>query len=84
MVMGSRRIFSILHSEYQYLHIFAIEEQTFYDAYAEQAAGMDAVVYVLDENGGLISSTEEEAVILQTAPPPILELKDQQQNGVFP
>lgn len=84
VVLGSRRIFSILHSEYQYLHVFAIEEQTFYDAYAEQAAGVNAVVYVLDENGGLISSTQEDAVFRQQAPAEIIELQTQPENSVFP
>lgn len=84
VVLGSRRIFSTLHSEYQYLHVFAIEEQKFYDAYATQAQEMNTVVYVLDENGGLISSTQEDAVRRQAAPEEIIALQERPENSVFP
>ena len=68
VVLGSRRVYSALKSGYPYVHIFAIEEQTLYELYQYQAKRLGADVYVLDPDGGLISSTNEEAVAAGEAP----------------
>ena len=68
VVLGSRRVYSALKSGYPYVHIFAIEEQTLYELYQYQAKRLGADVYVLDPDGGLISSTNEEAVAAGKAP----------------
>lgn len=62
VLVGSRRIYSPMSMQYPYIHIFAIQEQQIYNLYADiaQEAGVD--VYLLDENGNLISSTQEFAV----------------------
>lgn len=62
MVLGSRRVYSALKSGYPYLHVFAIEEKTLYDLYELQAKRMGAEVYILTQDGRLISSTSEDAV----------------------
>lgn len=68
VVLGSRRVYSALKSGYPYVHIFAVEEQTIYDLYQYQAKRLGADVYVLDQDGNLISSTNEEAVAAGQAP----------------
>ena len=68
VVFGSRRVYSALKSGYPYLHVFAIEEQTLYDLYELQAKRIGAEVYILTEDGGLISSTNEDAVAAGCVP----------------
>ena len=68
VVLGSRRVYSALKSGYPYVHIFGIEEQTLYELYQYQAKRLGAAVYVLTEDGGLISSTDE-AAVAACAPP---------------
>lgn len=73
VVLGSRRVYSALKSGYPYVHLFAVEEQTLYDLYSLQALRMNAAVYILDEEGHLISSTDEGAVARCAAPEGIVE-----------
>ncbi len=73
VVLGSRRVYSSLKSGYPYVHLFAVEEQTLYDLYSLQAMRLGATVYILDENGGLISSTDEGAVAACALPDPVAE-----------
>lgn len=68
VVIGSRRVYSALKSGYPYIHIFAVEEASLYELYKVQAQKLQAQVYILDQNGGLISSTDEGAVALCAAP----------------
>ena len=68
VVLGSRRVYSALKSGYPYVHIFAIEEQTIYEHYQYQARRLGAAVYVLTEEGALISSTDEAAVAAGQVP----------------
>ena len=68
VVLGSRRVYSALKSGYPYVHIFAIEEQTLYEHYQYQARRLGAAVYVLTEEGALISSTDEAAVAAGQVP----------------
>ena len=68
VVLGSRRVYSALKSGYPYVHIFGIEEQTLYELYQYQAKRLGAAVYVLTEDGALISSTDE-AAVAACAPP---------------
>ena len=62
VVLGSRRVYSALKSGYPYIHVFAIEEKTLYDLYELQAKRIGAEVYILTQDGKLISSTSEDAV----------------------
>lgn len=73
VVLGSRRVYSALKSGYPYIHVFAVEEQKLYDLYRLEAERAGARVYVLDQQGGLISSTDEQAVVDCAAPAPVLE-----------
>ena len=83
VVFGSRRVYSALKSGYPYLHVFAIEEQTLYDLYELQAKRIGAEVYILTENGGLISSTNEDAVAAGCVPDAIAQALSEhpEQNG---
>lgn len=74
VVLGSRRVYSALKSGYPYVHLFAIEEQMLYELYAQQAEHRGAQVYVLDAEGGLISSTDEQAVAACAVPENIARL----------
>lgn len=73
VVLGSRRVYSALKSGYPYVHLFAVEEQTLYDLYSLQAMRIGAEVYILDETGGLISSTDEKAVEDCAAPEGVVQ-----------
>lgn len=73
VVVGSRRVYSALKSGYPYIHIFAVEEKKLYDLYRLEAERAGAQVYVLDQQGGLISSTSEQAVADCAAPAEVLE-----------
>lgn len=62
VVVGSRRVYNALKSGYPYVHLFAIEEQTLFELYELQAKHMGCEVFVLNEDGRLISSTDELSV----------------------
>lgn len=68
VIIGSRRVYSAARNGYRYIHIFAVEEKKLYEEYALQAQKVGAQVYVLDEAGRLVSSTEEQAVKDRTVP----------------
>lgn len=74
VVIGSRRVYSAIRSGYPYIHIFSVEEQTLYNSYSLLAQSAEAQVYVIDQNGGLISSTDLQAVTDCTVPPALLQL----------
>lgn len=61
-VIGSRRVFSQLYNSYEGVHIFAIDEETFYNKYKDLANQYTADIYIVDENGVLLSSSNENAL----------------------
>ena len=77
IVLGSRRIYSAMKSGYVYVHLFAVEEQTLYEQYSLQALHTGAEVYILDQDGGLISSTNEQAVAECRASPDVVQSVEQ-------
>ena len=74
VIFGSRRVYSALRSGYPYIHLFAVEEEKLYDLYRLQAEKLSAEVYILGNEGGLISSTSEAAVAACAAPEEIVRL----------
>lgn len=60
--IGSRRIYSPEKLSYPYVHLFVVQEQTLYNLYAEAAASAGVTVYLLNEQGQLLSSSDEQAV----------------------
>ena len=81
VVMGSRRVYSALKSGYPYVHIFAIEERTLYELCQYQARRLGAAVYILTEDGALISATDEAAVAAGQAPAALVEAAAALEDG---
>lgn len=61
-VFGSRRVYSVWKSSYVCTHIFCIQEQDLYEIYKENVVETKGEIYVLDEDGNLISSSNDECV----------------------
>lgn len=61
-VFGSRRVYSVWKSAYVCAHIFCIQEEDLYEIYKESVVEAKGEIYVLDENGNLISSSNDECV----------------------
>lgn len=61
-VMGIRRIYSWKKGRYEYVQLFALKERDIYDQYAELAKSIPGDIYVITEDGKLISSSNEKAV----------------------
>jgi len=61
-VFGSRRVYSVWKSAYICTHIFCIREEDLYEAYQESVVETKGEIYILDENGNLISSSNQECV----------------------
>lgn len=61
-VFGSRRVYSVWKSAYTCTHIFCIREEELYETYRESVVETKGEIYVLDENGNLISSSDEACV----------------------
>ena len=61
-VFGSRRVYSVWKSAYICTHIFCIREEELYEAYQESVVETKGEIYILDEKGNLISSSNQECV----------------------
>lgn len=61
-VFGSRRVYSVWKSAYVCAHIFCIQEEDLYEIYKESVVEAKGEIYVLDENGNLLSSSNDECV----------------------
>lgn len=62
VVIGSRRVYSVYKSAYVCTHIFCIREEDLYAAYQESVVETKGEIYILDEEGNLISSSNQECV----------------------
>lgn len=63
VIVGTRRVFSSLKSQYAYIHIFAIQELDLYETYANMSQQLDADIYIVNDRGQLLSTSDE--IILQ-------------------
>ena len=61
-VIGTRRVFSRLNNSYIGVHIFALAEDTLYKKYSEIAKQYNSKIYIINEAGALLSSSEEDAL----------------------
>ncbi len=61
-VMGIRRIYSWEKGRYECVQLFALKEKDIYEQYAELAQSIPGDIYVVTEDGRLISSSSEKAV----------------------
>lgn len=61
-VFGSRRVYSVWKADYICTHIFCIQEKHLYEIYQESVVETKGEIYVLDESGNLISSSDDECV----------------------
>lgn len=61
-VMGIRRIYSWEKGRYEYVQLFALKEKAIYEQYEELAKSIPGDIYVITEDGSLISSSNEKAV----------------------
>lgn len=73
-ITGSRWIYSTEKIKYSYIHFYSLGEGQIYDTYASLVGQTGSIVYILNENGGLVSSSEEEAVANRQADPDILSM----------
>lgn len=62
VVIGSRRVYSVYKSAYVCTHIFCIREEDLYAAYQESVVETKGEIYIMDEEGNLISSSNQECV----------------------
>lgn len=61
-VFGSRRVYSVWKSAYVCAHIFCIQEEDLYEIYKENVVETKGEIYVMDQDGSLISSSNDECV----------------------
>lgn len=62
IVVGMRRIMDPFTGVWQYTQFFCIEENEIYQLYHSLAQEMQGFVFLLDKDGGLISSSDERCV----------------------
>lgn len=62
IILGARRVFSVWKADYVCTHIFCIQEQDLYNAYWESIVEPKGDIYIVDQQGSLISSSREQAV----------------------
>lgn len=74
VVFGVRRIMHPYTGIWLHTQFFAIEEQSFYDIYRESAKEMGGLVLLVDQNGGLISSSDEGLVKKGEVPGDLLNM----------
>lgn len=61
-VFGSRRVYSVWKSAYVCAHIFCVQEEDLYEVYRENVVETKGEIYVLDEHGNLLSSSNDECI----------------------
>lgn len=81
VVICARRILHPNAGTWLYTQFFAVEEEKFHRLYSSSIAEMNGIVYLVDKNGGLISSSDEEAVGAGAVPAGILKLAALAEKG---
>lgn len=81
VVFCVRRILHPFTGTWQYTQFFALGEETFHNIYAGSVAEMNGLMYLMNEAGELISSSDEEAVAAGTVPQEVLELAENVKQG---
>ena len=73
-VIGSRKVFSPLRNTYIGVHVFALSEETLYGKYSEIATQYDSSIYIINESGSLLSSSNVRTLESGSADPELTEL----------
>lgn len=68
VLLTSRRVYSAKAKGYRYVHVFALPEYRIWRSYQPLAQSVGATVYILQDNGSLISSSDIDAVQIRQAP----------------
>lgn len=74
VIFGVRRILHPFTGTWQYSQFFAIEEGKLFALYEKSAEEIKGIIYLVDQNGGLISSSDEKAVETGRVPGEIIAL----------
>lgn len=74
VIYGSRKIYNSLKSGYICSHIFAMKEEQIYRNYAEFAGQLQGDVYVIMEDGSLLSTNADRVLDTGNLPPEIKEV----------
>lgn len=62
IIVGSRRVYSVWKADYVCTHIFSLQEQELYETYRESVVETKGDIYIIDDKGRLISSSNESCV----------------------
>lgn len=62
IIIGTRRVFSIRKSAYICTHIFCVEEKELYEHYRNSVVDTKGDIYILDDKGELLSSSDMASV----------------------
>ena len=74
IIIGTRRVFSIRKSAYICTHIFCVEEKELYEQYRNSVVDTKGDIYILDEKGELLSSSDVASVTAGAVDPDLKEL----------
>ena len=76
-----RRILHPFTGTWLYTQFFAIEEEKIYKLYGNSIEEMQGTLYIVDQNGNLISSSDEHAVEIGMVPEGVISLAEQAEAG---
>lgn len=62
VIIGARRVYSVWKASYVCTHIFCLQEQELYNAYRESIVETKGDIYILNDRGELLSSSNQEVV----------------------
>ena len=83
VVFGVRRILNPFTGTWLYTQFFAIEEEKIFRLYESSVKEMKGIMYIVDEDGGLISSSDERTVETGKVPSDIIGLAESAQMGNY-
>ena len=83
VVFGVRRILNPFTGTWLYTQFFAIEEEKIFRLYESSVKEMKGIMYIVDEDGGLISSSDERTVETGQVPSDIIGLAESAQMGNY-
>lgn len=73
-IIGSRRIFSRLENAYLGVHIFALDEEEIYEKYSDILSQYDSEVFIMNEEGALLSTSSIDVLMDGYMEPRLAEL----------
>lgn len=82
-VFGSRRVYSWTSNRYEYVQIFALKEEVFYNLYKEKADSMQGEIYIMDGQGHLISASNEKSLESGSVPAWLRSMLEREDSQSF-